>query len=180
MSQKQVQRTVDPKEIKTLADWVSRLPKVTNLGFDPETREPTVYDRTKERAKVSTIPWKREVDTITVLTKPSGFSAATVAAATARYAKLQEQRAQMRQAGEEQLRLAEKALLDAWQTYAAAPAAVRSTLRHDILAAEGTVREIEAAMADKSRIIVGLPQGVAAYVPPMLVKRRGLTVEDTK
>lgn len=173
------QRTVDPKEIKTLRDWVARLDKVTNLGFDSETREPTIYDQTKGRAKVSTIPWKREVDTITVLTQPAGFSSATVAAATARYTKIREQKNQMRQAGEEQLRLAEKALLDAWQTYTAAPAAVRSTLRHDILVAEGTVREIEAAMADKSRIIVGLPQGVAVYVPPMQAKRRGLTVEDT-
>lgn len=174
------QRTVNPAKIKTLADWVERWTKgATNLGFDPETREPTIYDVTKERAKVSSIPWKREADVLTVLAQPARFSAKAVEVATGRYTKIQEQRLLRQKAGEEQLRAATAALMDAWRAFNAAPAAVRGSLRHDILAAELAVREIELALADKGRRIMMVDQGYAVYVPPMPVTRRGLTIEET-
>jgi len=179
------QRTVDPATIKTLADWAARLSKATNVGFDPETREPTIYDRSKERVKVSSIPWKREVDTITVLAQPTRFSASTVTAATTRYAAIQEQRAKTRRAGEEQLRDAEATLLSAWRSYKAAAPETRGTLLHGVLAAEMAVRDIESNMADKGRMIVELTHGTksyggkAVYFPPIPSTRRGLTVEDT-
>jgi len=173
------QRTVDPTKIKTLTDWAANWPKATNLGFDPETREATVYDRTKERAKVSAIPWKREVDVLTVLTQPTSFSAKAVAVATTRIEKLREQKSQMRQAAEGQLRLAEATLLEAWRNYASASAAQRGLLRHDILAAESAVREIELAIADKGRKRILTAGGWSVQVPPMSLKRRGLTMEDT-
>ena len=173
------QQTVDPKKIKTLANWVANWHKATNLGFDPETREPTIYDTTKERTKLSSIPWKREVDILTVLTQPARFSSNAVGTATARYAKFREQKGQMRSAGEEQLRLAEAVLLDAWRSYNAAPAAARAALRHDILVADSAVRQIEFAMADKSRVTYKNDNGgIAVYVPPISAKRRGLTVEE--
>lgn len=179
------QRTVDPAKIKTLADWTARLATATNIGFDPETREPTIYDRSKERIKVSSIPWRREVDTITVLTQPTRFSAATVTAATTRNTTIQEQRAKTRRAGEEQLRDAEATLLSAWRSYKAVAPESRGTLIHEVLAAEMAVRDIERNMADKGRMIVELTTGTkpyggkSVYVPPIPSTRRGLTVEDT-
>jgi hypothetical protein len=173
------QRTVDPTKIKTLSDWVANWPKASNLGFDPETREATVYDRTKERAKVAAIPWKREVDVLTVLTQPASFSAKAVAISAARIDKLREQKSQMRQAAEGQLRLAEATLLEAWRNYASASAAQRGLLRHEILVAESAVREIELGLADKGRMLVGTAKGISVQVPPIALKRRGLTIEDT-
>lgn len=174
------QRTVAPGSIKTLTEWVAQKKGgATNLGFDPETREPTIYDTSKARAKVSSIPWKREADTLTVLGQPSQFSAKALVTATTRYTKLQEQRVQQRQAAEQQLRLAEKTLLDAWRTYRDRPAAVRGPLRSDILAAESAIRDIETNMADKGRIHIKIGEVNASYVPPMPVKRRGIAMEDT-
>jgi len=183
--ERMAQRTVDPAKIKTLADWTARLATATNIGFDPETREPTIYDRSKERIKVSSIPWRREVDTITVLTQPTRFSAATVTAATTRNTTIQEQRAKTRRAGEEQLRDAEATLLSAWRSYKAVAPESRGTLIHEVLAAEMAVRDIERNMADKGRMIVELTTGTkpyggkSVYVPPIPSTRRGLTVEDT-
>ena len=180
------QRTVKTENIKTLRDWVARWPKATNLGFDPETREATIYDTTKERIKVSSIPWKREADTMTVLAQPSRFSADAVTAATSRFNKIREQRDQMRTAGEAQLRAAEQNVLDAWRTYHAAPPATRAPLRRDILSAEAAMQQLEKAMAPKGRAIVYredheekdalMSRKVGMYVPPMPVGRRGLSL----
>ena len=180
------QRTVKTDKVKTLADWVARWPKATNLGFDPVTREATIYDTTKERVKVSSIPWKREADTLTVLAQPSRFPAAAVAAATSRFDKIRDQRSQQQKAGEEGLRVAEAALLDAWRTYHAEPVATRGPLRRDVLSAEATLRELEAGMANKDRAIIvrydmnepdtllSLKTGI--YVPPMPASRRGISL----
>ena len=180
------QRTVKTDKIKTLRDWVARWPKATNLGFDPETREATIYDTTKERVKVSSIPWKREADTMTVLAQPSRFSADAVTAATGRFNKIREQRDQMKVAGESQLRAAEQNLLDAWRTYHAAPVAMRAPLRRDILSAEAAMQQLESAMAPKGRAIIYredpyeknvlLSQKIGMYVPPMPVGRRGISM----
>ena len=180
------QRTVKTDKIKTLRDWVARWPKATNLGFDPETREPTIYDTTKERVKVSSIPWKREADTMTVLAQPSRFSADAVTAATRRYNMIHEQRDKMRVAGEAQLRVAEQNVLDAWRAYHAAPPAMRAPLRRDILSAEVSMQQLERAMAPKGRAVVWkedpdekdvlMSRKVGMYVPPMPVGRRGISM----
>ena len=167
------QRTVKTDKIKTLADWVARWPKATNLGFDPETGEPTIYTATKERTKVSSIPWKREADTLTVLAQPSRFPPQAVAAATRRFDKIREQRIQQRAAGEEGLRVAEATLLDAWRTYYAEPPATRGPLRRDVLSAEAELRALEAGIANKDREII---ERTGIYVPPMPVSRRGISL----
>ena len=169
-------RTVDPTTIKTLKDWVSRWATTGNLGFDPDTREPTIYTQAKERTKVSSIPWKREADTLTVLAQPSRFSAQAVAAATARYGKIREQRLTLRLAGEEQLRIAEANLLDAWRAYYATAADSRAPLRRDILSAEGTLRELEASLANKGRTEVSIMGMTGIYIPPMPLGRRGISL----
>jgi len=180
------QRTVKTEKVKTLSDWVARWPKATNLGFDPETREATIYDTSKERVKVSSIPWKREADTLTVLAQPSRFPPQTVAAATRRFDKIREQRAQQQKASEEGLRVAEAAVLDAWRTYYAEPVATRAPLRRDVLSAEAELRSLEASIANKDREIIVryditeqdalLTAKTGIYVPPMPTARRGLVV----
>lgn len=166
-----------PELVKTLRDWSARWPKAQNLSFDPETREPTVYSQGTERTKVSTIPWKREGDTLTILSQPSRFTAAAVDAATKRFGRIREQRAQMSAAGAEQLRVAEGALLDAWRTYNAAPPATRGPLRRDILTAEKAVLEMEEALAAqlyKGRTPITRGEYRGTYVPPMPENRRGI------
>ena len=176
------QRMVKPDDVKTLKDWVSRWPKAGNLGFDPDTREATIYTQTKERTKVSSIPWKREADTLTVLAQPTRFSAQAVAAATSRYGKIHEQRENLRIAGEEQLRIAEMNLLDAWRAYNATPADIRAPLRRDILSAEGTLRELEESLANKGRSVItvfddkGKDMMKGIYITPMPLGRRGISL----
>ncbi len=180
------QRTVKTEQVKTLRDWVARWPKATNLGFDPETREATIYDTTVDRVKVASIPWKREGDTLTILAQPTRFSPQVVEAATRRFDKIREQRAQIRAAAEDGIRAAEAALLDAWRQYNAAPITVQGTLRRDILSAEATLRDLEEKAAPKGRDIIVrddpdemnvlLAAKTGIYVPPMPVGRRGISL----
>ena len=175
------QRTVKVEDIKTLKDWVSRWPKAGNLGFDPDTREATIYTQTKERTKVSSIPWKREADTLTVLAQPTRFSAQAIASATARYGKIREQQENLRLAGEEQLRIAEANLLDAWRAYYATPTDSRAPLRRDILSAERTLRDLEESLSNKGRSEITVFDGKGKdmkgiYIPPMPLGRRGISL----
>jgi hypothetical protein len=172
-------RVVKPDQVKTLRDWVTRWPKAGNLGFDAETREPVIYSADKDRKRVSTIPWRREADTLTVLTQPSAFSAQTVEAAKSRYGRIQEQRVQVTAAAEEQLRIAEAGVLEAWRNYNAAPAATKSVLRHDVLAAEKTLVDMEKLLASqlyKERAIRTIEEYKLPYTPPMPVMRRGIAL----
>jgi len=172
------QRTIQPDKVKTLADWVARWPKATNLGFDAETREATIYDTTKERNKVSSIPWKREADVLTVLGQPGRFSTQAVAAAKSRFSTLREERSATKQVGEEGLRAAEATLLDAWRTYHAAPAAGRSALRHPILVAEAALRTLEKDMIPADAKVIRLGDMTGMYVPPMPAGQRGLPLSE--
>ena len=175
------QRSVQPDKIKTLRDWVARWPKATNLAFDEETREPTIYSADAARSKVGSIPWRREGDTLTILSVPSKFTEGGIAAARRRASRYSEKVAQMRAAGEEQQRIQERGLLEAWQAYYAAPAASRSILRRDILAAEKAMREVETIVADqihKGRAIRTMGTKTkpltGVYVPTMPVRLRGI------
>jgi hypothetical protein len=172
------QRTVPPEKVKTLAEWVARWPKATNLGFDPETREPTVYSANKERTRVSSIPWKREADTLTVLAQPSRFSAQAVAAAAQRFGRVREERDELRRGAEERLRTGEAALLEAWRRYHAEPAATRAPLRREVLTAESEVRAIEAESANPERMAIAVEDKVGIYVPPMPLARRGINMVE--
>jgi hypothetical protein len=167
-------RAVKTENIATLKDWVARWP-AANLRFDPDTREPTIYGADAV-TKISSIPWKREADTITVLSQPTRFSAEAVEAATKRLYTMREQREGMRMAGEEQIRIAERAVLEAWHTYYAAPVAARSALRRDILAAESTLRQAEASLANKDRVTIKMGKDVGIYIPPMDFTRRGIPI----
>lgn len=172
------QRTVKPEQIKTLRDWTQRWPKVANLDFDADTREPTIYTADSNRQRVGSIPWRREVDTLTVLTQPSRYTEQMQMAAKGRYDKIVEQKGQLQTAADEQLRIAERNLLDTWRTYEEAPAAVRGALRRDVLAAERSFNEMEAALAAqlyRERKVRETPEGlIGTYVPVMPTGRRGI------
>lgn len=144
-------RTVDPATVKNLRDWVARWPKVGNLGFDPETREPTVYSRDSARKKVASIPWRREGDVLTVLTQPVGFSEGARTAAGRRYAAYRESQGTMVAAGVAELRAAEQALLEAWRAYRTATGGARAPLMRDVIAAERAMREVETTLAEQTK-----------------------------
>jgi hypothetical protein len=172
------QRTVKPEQVKTLRDWVQRWPKVANLDFDADTREPTIYTVDSTRKRVGSIPWRREVDTLTVLTQPERYTEQMRLAAKGRYDRIVEQKGQLQAAADEQLRIAERNLLDAWRAYEQAPAASRSALRRDVLAAERSFNEMEAALAKqlyrerKVREFDG--DMVGTYIPLVPTGRRGI------
>jgi hypothetical protein len=85
----------------TLQEWVARWPKQKTYGFDPETREATVYTDAGRATVVRSIAWKREADTLTILSQPSRFSAPAVTAATSRAGKVREERTAAKAAGDE-------------------------------------------------------------------------------
>lgn len=178
-------RLAKPEAIKTLRDWAARWPGAGNLGFDPETREPAVFDSaTADRKQVSKIPWQREGDTLTILAQPERYSQAATTAASARLGKIREQRVAYEAAGAEQLRAAESALLEAWRTYNAADAISRRALRRDVLTAEKAVRDLETALAaqvQQGRQTYNVAGGggtnyTAVFVPPMPTARRGIPI----
>jgi hypothetical protein len=158
-------RTVKPTDIKTLQDWVKRWPKASNLSFDKDTREATIYND-KTRSKSGSIPWKREGDVITVLTQPKRFSADVVTAAVARIEKPALQNT-------DELLSLEKTMLAAWRSYKAAPS---RPLMLEVLAAEKALNDMERASAPEGRVVVKLGDYLTAYVPPLLPKERGLAL----
>jgi len=170
-------RTVKPELVKTLRDWSKRWPGTSNLGFDPETREPAIFSIGAERKQVSRIPWVREGDTLTILSTPTRFSEAAVTAATARYNKIGEQRKAYEMAAADQIRTAEAELLDAWRAYRNPGGRSIDALRRDILTAERNIRQVEDALAAqiyKDREHVKYGEGSSIYMPPMPVARRGV------
>lgn len=174
------QRTVAPEKIKTLRDWIRRWPKAANLGFDEETREPTIYSADAARTKVSSIPWRREGDMGTILAQPERFAGGAVDAARKRYARYQERQVKIGQAADSQIRVHEAALLEAWRAYNAAPPASRSLLRRDIAVAERQLRETEEAVAaaqKAGRVVVAYGPIVGAYTPTIPLDRRGISLE---
>ena len=183
-------RTIKPDRIKTLQDWAKRFGKVSNLAFDEETREPAIFSADEKRDRVGTIPWKREGDTMTILSMPDRFSTQAVEAARSRYGRIVDQRRELQKTTDEQIRQLEAALLEAWRTHDAAPKADQRILRRDIAAAEKSLRAAEAARAAPDRAprtmaVVGpveldtkpFPEIFhGAYVPPMPKDRRGIPI----
>jgi len=160
-------RTVKPTDIKTLQDWVKRWPKASNLSFDKDTREPTIYVGDKgARSKSGSIPWKREGDVLTVLTQPKRYSADIVTTARARIDKPALENT-------DELLGLEKIMLAAWRSYKAAPS---RPLMLEVLAAEKALNDMEQASAPEGRVVVKLGDYLTPYVPPLPPKERGLAL----
>ena len=171
------QRTVKPEKVKTLRDWVARWPKATNLRFDEETREPVVLSADGAGTQVGSFPWRREGDTMTILTQSSQFSQQAVSAARKRLERIQTRSDQMRAAGEDALRTAETQLLETWRAYEAATPTVKAGMRRDILTAERAVRDLEVALAAEiypERAFDNADGLNRVFNPPMPVIRRGI------
>ena len=175
---------VKPESVKTLAEFVARSKKAANLGFDPETREATVYSDVKRTARVKSFPWKREVDTLTVLSQPTRFSALAVGTAAGRLAKFRGQRTLQLTTAEKSLQVAEAAVLGAWRSYRAATDAVKPSLRRDVLSAEAALLSLQKSLVDKNRVIIEFkqpsyrPGGKGFYVPPMPSELRGISLVE--
>ena len=174
------QTVVKADKVKNLAEFVARADKAGNFGFDPETREATIYTDATRTTKVKSFPWKREVDTLTVLAEPTRFSTVACATASARLVKLKQQRDTQLKSGEESLRAAEASILEAWRTYNAATAAMKPSLRLSILLAEEMYMRLVKSMVPPKRFIRKFksPEYRGAetgfYVPPMPVELRGI------
>lgn len=174
--------TAKPEAIRTLKNWVARWPRDKSLGFDPETREATVFSLDAARTKVSAIPWKREGDTLSVLSDPARFSPAAVEAARQRYGRYRQQLGQVVSTAEVQLRAQEGVLLEAWRAYRSAPVASRGVLQRDIMAAEKALTQMEAALAAqryserKMRSYEGDYTGI--FNPSMPTSRRAIPLES--
>jgi hypothetical protein len=148
-------RTVDPDTVRTLKDWVVRWPKAGNLAFDTVGRNPVIYSRSAPPQKIKEIPWKREGDTLTVLSQRGGFSDAAVGFAERRMAKYNDQHREQAVLADEQIRNAEQALLEAWRDYRDAEGmseGSRTRLMRDIIVAEKTLREMEQNAARQLKV----------------------------
>jgi len=160
----------NPSDIKNLSDWVARFGKYKNVILDPVTGEPVVLEAKKENpAVVLRIPWKREGDAMVVLTNPSRFSAASVAAAAQRFkdATVPEHE----DVSVETLRSIEGRLLEAWRVYRADPSRPRMK---DI---NGLEKELLAAELAQSRPDRGVLEG--RYMVPILpIDRRSIGIAD--
>jgi hypothetical protein len=160
----------NPSDVKNLSDWVARFGKYKNVILDPATGEPVVLEAKKDNpAVVLRIPWKREGDAMVVLTNPSRFSAASVAAAAQRYkdATVPEHE----DVSVETLRSIEGRLLEAWRLYRAEPSRPRMK---DVNSIE---KELLAAELAQSRPDRGVLEG--RYMVPILpIDRRSIGVAD--
>jgi hypothetical protein len=178
-------RTVAPDKVKTLRDWVARWPGTANLAFDPDERNPVIYSVGAPPTRVKEIPWKREADTLTVLTQREGFASGAVAAAERRLGKYREQREAIASAATDQLRVAEAALMEAWRAYrtAASAAGGRGALMRDVLVAERTLRELETEAVVRmtvGRMAVEEAGYTAVHVPAMPRALRGMDITDVE
>jgi hypothetical protein len=160
----------NPDDIKTLSDWVSRYGKYKNVVLDKETGEPIVLEAKKDNpAKVLTIPWKREGDALVVLTNPTKFSPASVAAAAQRYAEVYTP--QNEAASIDTLRLLERRLLEAWRVYRATPSI---PLMKDVNGIEKELLAFERSLTRPDRAVLD-----GRYMVPILpIEKRIIGIAD--
>ena len=160
----------NPADIKNLNDWVARFGKYQNVVLDKKTGEPVVLEAKKDNpAVVLRIPWKREGDTITVLTNPSRFSAASVAASAQRYEEVVAPVSAA--ASTDALRAIERRLLDAWRAYRASPSI---PLMKDVNGIEKELLAFELSLTRPDRAVLD-----GRYMVPILpVDRRAIGIAD--
>ena len=171
-------QVVNPGTITGLAGFVSRLKRASNLGFDPTTREPTVYTDAKHTTVAKTFPWKREVDTLTVLTSSGAYSQKAIDAALSRVAATRAEVQEAQRTATTDMQVAEARVLDAWRIYNGATNADKPALRRTVIMEEAALMELERAAAPKTRYSrkFEFVEGVGVYVPPMSVDRRGIPI----
>jgi hypothetical protein len=171
-------KPVRPDDITTLKLWATRWGKPSNLGFDPESREPTVY--AADGTRVKSFPWERAGDVLTILADPSRFGATAVGAAQKEYDRFKGDQARVIAQFDGPMAQAQAELLNAWRAYNSVPPATRAALRPRILAAERAVRTVEERLARykyvERRIRKLGDDSYSAHVPTLPTARRTLTV----
>ena len=177
----------NPADIKNLSDWVARYGKYKNVVLDTETGEPIVLEPKKDNpAKVLTIPWRREGDAIVVLTNPSQFSPASVAAAAQRFADVYTP--QNEAASIDTLRLLERRLLEAWRAYRLNPSIPLmkdvNGIEKELLAFELSLTRPDRAILDGRYMVPILPIdkraiGIAAVGAASLARKATATATAT-
>ena len=160
--------TADPNTITDLKTWVSLWPRVSNLRFNSETREPTVYDRTGNTIS-HTIPWIRKADILTVLSNIDQYSDHVVRNARDVYAAATSVEPSEKKRVEDEFRNAETDLLTLWNQYKQNPS---HTLKESIIRAEKVVRNLEESK--KHRYVVKSQ----LYIKPLTVDKRGIDLSE--
>ena len=191
-------RAVRVEHVKTLADWVARWPKAPNLDFDPETREPTVYSIGADgsRSVVRTIPWERELDTVTLVTCPGDFAQSVVDAGVAHMAKIRERDNHKRHMIESQLSAVTGELLEKWREYRAAEPGTTGIIMREILELENSIRDLEGGLVQRRITHIACPPfgckdgptveaggkgtlGIYCYTYPIRPTQRGIAPTAT-
>lgn len=178
------QRAIAPGVITDLKSWLARWPKASNIGFDPQTREPTVYSADGSGKKVLTIPWRRELDVITVLSQTGTYPAQYVSMAKRRYGDVAEQQKELVDGLEQQQADAESLVLEAWEAYREAPPAMRGTLMSAVISAEKALAAIEEQLGKQLEMSGGFYEDkenevIRQYIPPMPFSQRGIPISGT-
>jgi hypothetical protein len=169
-----VKKTAAAEPVSTLKGWVEGWPRAKELSFDPESREPTVYTKDSARAKVGSIPWRREGDVLTILTQSEQYPAGLVEAAARRYATARGEKSAAAGEAEDSRIAKEETILDAWRAYRAASAADKPMIMTAILTAERELYKLDEAVSGAGRKFI-LGQYAMAFYPPMPVEKRGIS-----
>lgn len=181
--------TVKAHTVGNLKQWVSWWPKDKTLGFNPETREPVVYEQDSGPAETRTIKtsiaWKRRADVLTVLSLPSQFSAQTVQVARTKYAAALPPSPDVAQ-----FQAAEARLLDAWRAYSGAAPGDKTSLRSDIQEAQAYLTALEVANANAAqpdRQLKFVSNGCTSvttlatlFVQPIPIESRGIKMDEVR
>jgi len=174
---KSAKKTAPAPGVTTLKAWVQGWPSAKELSFDPESREPTVFTKDSARAKVGSIPWRREGDVLTILTQSGKYSAAVVEAATRRYATTRGQESDEAMEAEGERIAKEEAILNAWRAYRAASAADKPAIMTAILTAERELYKLDESVAGVGRKFIASEYGFAmAFYPPIAVDQRAIAL----
>jgi len=178
------QKVIKPESVKNLSDFVARFNKASNLGYDPETREPTIYADAARENRVRSIPWKREADTLTILANAAAFSDQARVAAQSRIDTVRAEKEKRQNDLNAEMFSAEMMILAAQREYAAALPADKSSKRRAILLAEASLREIQMNRTKpyfykRYTAPEYLNTGVGIYVVPMPLERRGISLVGT-
>jgi len=178
------QKVIKPESVKNLSDFVARFNKASNLGYDPETREPTIYADAARENRVRSIPWKREADTLTILSNAAAFSDQARVAAQSRIDTVRAEKDKRQNEANAEMFSAETMILAAQREYAAALPADKSSKRRAILLAEASLREIQTNRTKpyfykRYTAPEYLNTGVGIYMAPMPLDRRGISLVGT-
>jgi len=174
---KSAKKTAPAPGVTTLKAWVQGWPSAKELSFDPESREPTVFTKDSARAKVGSIPWRREGDVLTILTQSGKYSAAVVEAATRRYATTRGQESDEAMEAEGERIAKEEAILNEWRAYRAASAADKPAIMAAIMTAERELYKLDESVAGVGRKFIASEYGFAmAFYPPIAVDQRAIAL----